>query len=136
MEKQCPICGKYFTTVRKTTYTCSSECSALYKKQKNAEYQKTYYQRRKAGLTSVIRKHCEICGSVFTDGCYSFCSRECYEISKINIKVVMKDTVSGAGQTHDNKNIDLISDAASKCGMTYGQYQAQKYLKSMERIKV
>lgn len=76
---------------------------------------------------------CEYCGKEYTPvtGIQRFCESKCanrfYAKERAEQRIKKK--------TKKASNIDAISRKAASSGMTYGKYQAKKYMETMERIK-
>lgn len=135
MKKICVICGKEFESGATARKTCSLECgSALEQKTNAARKKKSRYKYR-------VCLNCKI-QFLKKDGEDRFCSPECERIyySRKNRK---RRTTSHMyegllGQPYDDVNPKLTEDslAASKLGMSYGEYKAKEYLKTIPKIDV
>lgn len=70
IEKQCIICGKTFTAIRRSTKTCSAECS-----QERGRRNAAAYRDRNRIIRTEI---CPVCGKEFhPKGTQVYCSRQC-----------------------------------------------------------
>lgn len=79
-------------------------------------------------------KYCEICGKQFEvfeqrQMKRKYCSPECVKEKYRRAWHEKKDETQTKMTTKDNRNIDKINAEARKNGMSYGQYQAMKYMK-------
>ena len=114
----CRICGKLFDPHGKQLY-CSNECRKeairAQARQRNREYE-SY-------------KICRLCGKQFKGyGNQKYCSEECKKEAGLR----PNNSISKPRQVSMRKHKSQLSEInaeARKNGMTYGQYQAMKYLK-------
>ena len=114
----CRICGTLFEPHGKQLY-CSDECRKeairVRARQRNKEYENY--------------KICKLCGKPFKAyGNQQYCSEECKQEARLR----RNNSISKPRQVSRKKHkseITNINAEARALGMTYGQYQAMKYMK-------
>lgn len=119
----CACCGKEFSKGRKKLY-CSAECYNEAAKQRGkARYAETRTESK------VI---CALCGKEFRRGKdrKAYCSIECASEAR-NVKEVYS-----MKRDRKKSQLAITNEAARNAHMTYGQYKAMQYMKTMEGIKI
>ena len=122
----CPICGEPVRRINKQIY-CSDKCrdkAQNLKKQAHRSEQKTE-----------IVKKCPMCGSVFfpPSNRWIYCSDECKKLAVAN-QVTYKGKGGKRKPKKDPTILTRLNQEARSKGLTYGQLQAQKYIKQMKGV--
>ena len=113
-ERECLHCGKMFTTTDKSRLICSHECRV---------------GRKRHIANAKVLDYCVVCGKPFEKARYSVkttCCDECRKTLCDNTRTEKKAKAD---------SIAYINHEARKNGMTYGKYQAQKFLAEMRAVQ-
>lgn len=124
--KNCLICGKPFRPEKAKNY-CSVEC----REEGNRINNRRNYFKNKPSL----ERNCPVCGKTFTppNGRIIYCSDECRKRA-VAMKLSSVGEKSKRKPKKDPMILTRLNQEARSKGLSYGQFQAQKYIAQMKGV--
>ena len=85
---------------------------------------------------NIPERKCVVCGKIYkpNSNAQKACGLECKKVLKRNCKrkdQAIKNELQARAKRLKHTDVAKVETTARKCGMTYGQWVAEQYIKSM-----